>query len=101
MITCHSSENYLFQVKCVDEGEKAKKALCASYRGLVSAASCVDLTKNCKKALLLSGTQCYKATLETLRNRMAGRLTRVERRKNVAQDRDCTISRQSFLSYYR
>ena len=57
MITCYSSDNYLFQVKCVDEGEKGKKVLCANYRGLVSAASCVDLTKYCEKALLLSGTQ--------------------------------------------
>ena len=37
----------------------------------------------------------------TLRNRTAGRLRTAEWRKNVAQDRECTVSRDIFASFCR
>ena len=39
--------------------------------------------------------------LETLRNITAGRLRTAEWRKTVAQDRECTVSREVFSSFCR
>ena len=43
--------------------------------------------------------QVWHATLENLRNRTTERLRTTEKRKNVAQDWECTVSRDIFSSW--
>ena len=54
------------------------------------------------EGLDLKWNGAYQFTLlETLRNRAAGRLRMAERRKNVAQERECPVSRDIFSSFCR
>ena len=54
-----------------------------------------------RKDLVDSGAGGEVVMLGSLRNRTAGRLRRAEWRKNVAQDRECTVPREIFSSFCR